>query len=199
MSQIQVTSRWTTYATLLKYFVLCHALTSRNCTQQLLPSECCLPLITNELLQRSMLTNVNVSQVPDGEQVWKIMKSQTYPYLKNTVGNSFFFSFSLLRLWSQSNANDARFMSLILQIALCRHKMSRGTSCHIHTLATSAIHRSRGCMIWNGQSLCRNPIFFSSVLATILVPPSWYWAFVSGNNIKTILWQRKLSLCLPHF
>lgn len=29
--------------------------------------------------------------------------------------------------------------------------------------------------------------------------PAWYWAFVSGNNIKTILWQLKLSWCLSHF
>lgn len=95
--------------------VVCHAfesVTSSNCdyTQNLLFSRRHLPLITNELLQRSVLTNVNVSQVPDGDQVWKIMKS---PDLKSTLGNDFLFSFSLLRRLSMTltDVNEVCFMS----------------------------------------------------------------------------------------
>lgn len=120
---------------------------------------------------------------------------------KEYVVNFFFLCADLL-FWStfpviplRATANYTCFMSPILQFHYTDARCHVGLLSYPHikhpqfTVARAALFEmvSRSAVI-------QFFLGFSQYSA-----PAWYWAFVSGNNIKTILWQLKLSLCLPHF
>lgn len=70
--------------------------------------------------------------------------------------------------------------------------------CHSHALSLPEppCAYCRVALFWmvNRSTLIRFPLGLGRHS-----PPAWFWAFVCGNNIKTILQQLKLSLCLSHF
>lgn len=150
-----------------------------------------------------------MSRSSGDNQVWKIMKSQTCPDLKSMLWNCglFFFLFLSLPFWFfdpratlpviplSATANCKCFMSPILQFHYA------DATCHVGLLSYPHIKHPQFTV---ATAALFETVSRSSVIQFFLgfsqhTAPVWYWAFVSGNNIKTILWQLKLSLCLPHF